>query len=144
MNSEHAEALKVEVPFTYIRTQQIAVKGRLYGKTLPMLVDTGSSHTVIHTATAQDLGIPLADSSGVGGGVGGNNIAMYPLPSMAIELGKENWIVKPIAMDLSHVVHALKESRSRQVSIVLGADLLREYNALIDYGRRVMTLFSHE
>lgn len=144
MNSETEATFQVEVPFTFIRTQQIAVKGRLYGRTLPMLIDTGSSHTVIHTETARELGMPLADSSGVGGGVGGNNIAMYPLPSMAIELGKQNWVVKPIAMDLSHVVHALKESRARQVSIVLGADLLRQYNALIDYGRRVMTLFGRE
>ncbi len=142
MNTTPADG--VVVPFRFIRTKQIVVEGRIYGRRQPLLIDTGSSHTVIHTKTAEAVGIELGKTGGTGGGVGGVDIAMYQLPTMTVELGGHQFVVDhPTAMDLSHVLIALKQSRARQVSVVLGADLLREYGAIINYQNCTITLFPH-
>ena len=140
MQSENSAG--VVIPFKYIRTQQIVVEGRIYRRRLPMLVDTGASRTIIHLEKALEIGLRPSGEDGLGGGVGGVDLTMHLLPSLAVELKGEQFAVsRPIAMDLSHVLEGLRRSRARQIAVVLGADMLRQYGALIDYQRCTMTLF---
>lgn len=130
------------LPFKYIRTQQIVVEGRINRKRVPLLIDTGASHTVFHTETARELGLALGESAQTGGGVGGVDMSLYTMEPVSITLGGAQWICpKPTAMDLSHVIMGLKRARARQVTVILGADFLRKYRASIDYFNREMTIY---
>ena len=130
------------LPIKYIRTQQIVVEGRINRKRIPLLIDTGASHTVFHTETARLLGLVMEESSQLGGGVGGVEMSLYKLRPMLITLGGVEWLCpKPAAMDLSHVMLGLKRARARQISAILGADFLRKYQANIDYSKLEMSLF---
>lgn len=132
------------LPLKYIRTQQIVVEGRINRKRLPLLIDTGASHTVFHIEMAKTLNLVMEESHQTGGGVGGVDIALYKLRPMLIQLGDREWLCpKPAAMDLSHVLLGLERARARQVSAILGADFLRKYQANIDYANLQMTLMPH-
>lgn len=133
----------IRVPLSYIRTRQIVVQGRLKGKKTLFIVDTGASESVFHLETAREFGlVPEIMEDIQGAGVGSSNITVFQLPALEIELGGQVWQLKhPAAMDLSHVLISLKHYRARSVSIILGADLLRRYKAVIDYGKKEMWLF---
>ncbi len=133
----------IRVSLSFIRTRQIVAQGKIMGKKTLFIVDTGASESVFHVETARDFGlVPKIMENIQGGGVGSSNIAVFQLPPVQIELGGHPWELKrPAAMDLSHVLYSLENYRARKASIILGADLLRRYNAVIDYGNKEMWLF---
>ena len=133
----------VHIPISFIRTRQIVVDGRLAGKKTLFLIDTGASESVFHLETARAYGlVPEELPNQQGAGVGSSNLAVYQLPPLEVELGGHLWKLKrPASMDLSHVLYSLENYRARKVSIILGADLLRRYKAVIDYGKKEMVLF---
>lgn len=131
----------ITLPFSYIRTGQITVRGKINGKSLDLILDTGASNTVIHTAKASELGLILTDTERLGGGVGGAEIQMFQLNDLEIEFGGKSFSApKAHAMDLSHVLTVLKQFRARQVSCILGADILRKYKCVVDYGKKEVEL----
>lgn len=128
---------------SHIRTRQIVVQGKIDHKKTLFLIDTGASESVFHIETARDYGlVPEVVQDQHGAGVGSSNITVFQLPRVEIELGGHFWeLGNPVAMDLSHVIYSLKRHKARAVSIILGADLLRRYKAVIDYGKKEMWLF---
>lgn len=132
---------RIRLAISYIRTRQIVVSGKINGKRLLFIIDTGASESVFHTGTAEELGLTPEKLNQQGAGVGSASISVFKLPQVTLELGKASFILeRPIAMDLSHVLHSLKAFRARRSSVILGADLLKRYKAVIDYDKMEISL----
>jgi clan AA aspartic protease (TIGR02281 family) len=107
--------------------------GRVNGEVLRLIVDTGASRTVIDKSAAQRLGLALADSQAVAGGVGTADHAIQfaeidTFEIAGIALGARR---VPI-LDLEHVSRSLIAHGGRAIDGAIGADILTELHAVID------------
>jgi len=132
---------RIRIAISFIRTRQIVVSGKVNGKRQLFIIDTGASESVFHTGMAEELGLVTEALNQKGAGVGSASLSVFKLPKVNIELGKTQFqLERPIAMDLSHVLQSLKAFRARSAAIILGADLLRTYKAIIDYDKMEISL----
>ena len=100
-----------------------------------LLVDTGAGKTVLHTGTAESLGITMGNSVECGGGIGTTQAAMSTAVLKMFQIGSLQIESFPMyIMDFSHVISGIKAQGGRKVDGVLGADILGQRSAIIDYG----------
>jgi len=131
----------VLVPFRVERSKHITVIATLAGKEARFIVDTGAGGTCIDLNALERFGIRLSKRSSKGGGVGSaamqlTSVAKHDLSLAELDLSK----TRLHALDLSHVNAGLKAAKVKEIVGVLGADILLERNAAIDYGRRCIIL----
>jgi hypothetical protein len=108
--------------------------GELAGRQLDVLLDTGAARTVVDLAYCRAEGIPTEDTGRVGGGAGGITLPIHTLGDMQLTLDglpvRSDGIA---AIDLSHVNQGLTMSGAGRIHAILGVDVLREHQAVIDY-----------
>lgn len=131
----------VLVPFRVERSGHITVIATLAGKDARFLVDTGAGGTCIDSNVLERFGIGLSKRSRKGGGIGNadmqlTRVANHDLSVAELNLSK----LRLHALDLSHVNAGLKAAKVKEIVGVLGADILLERNATIDYSRRCIIL----
>jgi hypothetical protein len=108
--------------------------GHLDGQAIDILVDTGAASTIIDLEHCRARGIPLRDTGRLGGGAGGVTLPIHALADLPLTL--EGCPLKTdgiFAIDMSHVNEGLRLRGAQQVHAVLGADVLRLHQAVIDY-----------
>ncbi len=106
----------------------IFVEGLVSGKTMKLMVDTGAQTTVFHDASAKDAGLEIgAYDQWIYGVAGKQEAAVVSVPS--IKLGEAQVTNrKYIAADLFKA-----QPGARDFDGILGADFLREWDAVISY-----------
>ena len=115
--------------------------GTLSGRALSVLVDTGAASTVFSLDIAREMGLRLSKLEMMGGGAGAAQLDVYGIREARFRLGKIfPQIAMLLAMDLSHVNQAAALRRSGPIDAVLGADVLNEHSAVIDYGSNSLYL----
>jgi hypothetical protein len=129
------------VPFRVERSGHITVIATLSGKDARFLVDTGAGGTCIDSNALEQFKIGLTKRSRRGGGVGDaamqlTSVSKHDLRVADLDLSK----FRLHALDLSHVNAGLKATKVKEIVGVLGADILLERNATIDYARRCIIL----
>jgi len=122
-----------------------AVDGKLYfavpvmGRTLLMFLDTGAT-TVIDIAVARKLGLPLVDTGQEGfglTGVAGKRISTH----VDLRLGALRITSLPVdCLDLSQLRAVSRGNGMPDFDGVIGAELLTELKAEIDFGRLTLTV----
>ena len=114
--------------------------GRLGDRPLDILVDTGGASTVIDLGYCAGRNIATRETGRLGGGAGGATLAIHVLDDAVLTVDglplRSDGIY---AMDLSHVNQGLAMRGAGRVDAVLGADVLRNHCAVIDYA--TMSLF---
>jgi hypothetical protein len=113
----------------------LEIPATINGIEVLLLIDTGAASTVIDIAFAQEHGIELIDTAIRGGGVGTSDLVIHEVKEALVRLnGFEFPPLTIFAADLSHVKQSLADKgETRLPSGVVGADILRNYDALIDY-----------
>jgi hypothetical protein len=122
-----------------------AVDGKLYfavpvmGRALLMFLDTGAT-TVIDIAVARKLGLPLVDTGQEGfglTGVAGKRISTH----VDLSLGALRITGLPVdCLDLTQLRAVSRSNGMPDFDGVIGAELLTELQAEIDFGRLTLTL----
>lgn len=119
--------------------------GELDGRQIKHIVlDTGAANTVFDLTYCRSEGIPLIDTNQLGGGgVNGKVHQLYTLGDARLTIDgmtiKANGL---LAMDLSHTNDKLLAKGSDRINAILGQDVLRNHDAVIDYA--TLTLFLKE
>lgn len=122
-----------------------AVDGKLYltvqvmGRDLVMFLDTGAS-TVIDVTVARRLGLPLVDTGQEGFGLTG---AAGKRISTRVELrlGAMRMVGLPVdCLDLTQLKAVSRGNGMPAFDGVIGAELLTELEAQIDFGRLILTV----
>jgi hypothetical protein len=115
--------------------------GHLDGRRIDILVDTGAASTVVDLSYCRSQGIPVRDTGRVGGGAGGITLSIHTLGDARLAL--EGLTVRSdgiFAIDLTHVNQGLAMKGADLVHAVLGADILRYHQAVIDYATLALFL----
>ena len=119
-----------------------AVHVLLNGKPEVFIVDTGAGATVIDEGYARSQGFELEEIDGFGGGIGNSQMSIFMVRINKLEIGDftfEN--MTAVAMDLSNVKQSLEmKGVNSDVYGILGTDILRTYEAVIDYGSETLFL----
>lgn len=99
------------------------------------LVDTGAASTVIDISFAQEHGFEIIETEIKGGGVGTSELTIHQLDNVHLKL--YDFVLENItiyAADLQHVKQSLIERGETSIPCgVIGADILHQHSAVIDY-----------
>lgn len=131
----------VLTPLTRERSAHIMVSCMLSGKAARFLVDTGAGGTCIDSGALEAYGLTLKGRSKKGGGVGNTSMQLTAVSKHDLHLAGLNLSrYTLLALDLSHVNAGLAAEKVAPIVGVLGADILHDRQAVIDYGRLCMVL----
>lgn len=105
------------------------------------IIDTGASSSCIGAAQAETFRLEQEDSEIKAAGAGAINMQTQLARSNRLRIGgKSIRNVELVIFDLTHVNQALAQAQETAVDGIIGADLLKKYRAVIDYGRNVLYL----
>ncbi len=131
----------VLAPFVRERSAHITVACMLSGKAARFLVDTGAGGTCIDIGALESFDLSLKGRSKKGGGVGSTSMQLTAVAKHDLQLaGLDLSRYKLHAIDLSHVNAGLASDKVTSIVGVLGADILHDRQAVIDYGRQFIVL----
>jgi predicted aspartyl protease len=115
------------------RTGQLLVDARLGSAGLSMILDSGASATVLDLESADRLGLARVDAERCGVGAGGQ-VDTFVTQAGELVLGSIAVSVGPLpVIDFGHVNQRLIAIGEPQVDGVIGADVLREHAAVLEY-----------
>lgn len=116
--------------------------GQLDDRRIDIVLDTGAASTVVDLNYCQSEGIAVNDTGQAGGGgVDGRTHNLYKLRDVRLTL--EGLPIRSdgiFVMDLSHVNEKLMARGAGRIHAVLGADVLRNHKAVIDYATLALFL----
>ncbi len=130
------------VPVRNVKPGHQLVEASINGVKGDFVLDTGANLTVVSTAQAQRFGL-AADK----GGILGSGPARFAGGSgTARQVGVESFLVGDIALrqrrvliaELGPLLDALGQASGREVSGVIGQDVLNEHRAIIDVSRPML------
>ena len=113
------------------------------GKSASMILDTGASRSVFdETRISKFIGEDnLENHDRLSSGLGTNNMTSKKVKLNKLQIGKikiENY--QATILDLKHVNQSYQKLALEPVDGILGGDILNDYKAVIDYGRKELKL----
>ena len=123
-----------EVPFTFTRVNHIVIHAHVNGEDVVLIVDTGASRTCIAESCAERLGLTpgKVEKVAVSFALPKKTKALSKLES--VDIGSlhltnfETWLV-----DFSYINMLVQMKGEEFCDGVLGADILKQTSAVIDY-----------
>lgn len=119
----------------------LMIKMHINKKTANVIVDTGASKTVFDKARIEKYvkERTFEKHESLSSGLGTSTMESELVTIKKIKIGEleiENY--KTILLDLSHVNKSYEQINLKPVDGVLGSDILLQYNAVIDYEKKVL------
>lgn len=139
------EILKKEnykkIKFKVTKTQHLTIKATINGVKGDFILDTGASNSCVGFESIALFKLKASNSKTKAAGAGATG--------MMTQLAKENFLQMGswkcpdfhlVIFDLSHVNEALRQHKTKEVQGIIGADVLLEGEAIIDYSSRYLYL----
>ncbi|MBL0049972.1 MAG: clan AA aspartic protease [Bacteroidetes bacterium] len=121
----------------------IFVKALINGRVANLLVDTGASKTVFDTNRIQKFASvkTMVANDQISTGLGTNSMQSHTIELKRMKLGDlilNN--AEIFLLDLSHVNETYVKLNYKPLDGVLGGDILKMYNAVINYKQQIVVL----
>lgn len=129
------------IPMTKSLSGHLHLTGELNGVTANFILDTGANGTVIETTRQEQFKMTLTGVEDMGSGAGSVNLQVADSEGNRVQLGNltlENFDLK--LMSLEHVNQAFEGMGMERIDGVLGADILEQGQAVIDYSNLILYL----
>ncbi|MDG1503498.1 MAG: retropepsin-like aspartic protease [Flavicella sp.] len=129
------------IPLQFSKSQHLVVKAKINGVQGRFILDTGASNSCVALEAVAFFSMETMDSKTKATGAGSSN--METLLSKDNVIAINTWQVSQwelIVFDLSHVNDALPVFETKKIQGILGADLLSEGAAVIDYAKKWLYL----
>jgi len=137
--------MKVSVPLQIIDLNQDGfhplLNIKVFGKKFTVVLDTGASKTAFDKTLLQKANKKgqINESDILSTGLGTNTMASFTATIHDMRIGRLKIPEFEVAvLDLSTINNAYHQMGHPQVLGVLGGDILMKYNAVIDYGKKVI------
>ncbi len=128
------------IPFIRKEIRHLLIEALVGDQLLYLMVDTGASHSCIHQGKSYALQLQAVDLQLTPKGLLNlqqdriTTVAMQQLKLGTFEIRNSSWVV----LDLSQVNQAMKGTTV--VDGIMGADLLQQHAAIIDYAGGMLFL----
>ena len=105
------------------------------------IVDTGASNSCINYLSKEKFNLRFKKSNEKAYSATENITNVFYSKNNILEIShfkKNNFNV--ILFDMSYINNTLKEKEIKEVDGIIGSEILKEHNALIDYEKKALTL----
>ena len=124
-----------------INTDHVEIRAKLNGVKGRFILDTGASKTCIAIDDKELFGLSTESSNHKASGAGPTELETLLSKENKLEIGKFRLSVKDlILIDLQHINKALTQQGAEAVQGIIGADVLHQGEAIIDYGKKYLFL----
>lgn len=132
------EILKKEkykkINFKVSKTQHLLIKARINGIKGSFILDTGASNSCVGFESISLFQLKAGKSKTKASGAGANGMETQLAKDNKLQLGKwKNNEFHLVIFDLTHVNLALIQHKAKPVQGIIGADILLNGKAIIDY-----------
>jgi hypothetical protein len=106
------------------------------------IVDTGAAKTVVDLTYARSQNLQLQESAIQVCGLGSNRMVLYRIKSATLMVGEFTLVLAELyAIDLRHIRQSLLEKGvAKPANGIIGADVLNQHKAIIDYANQLLYL----
>ena len=132
------EILKKEkykkINFKVSKTQHLLVKASINGISGNFILDTGASNSCVGFESIAHFNLKAGRSKTKAAGAGATGMFTQLAKNNSLQIGR--WKTSDfhlVIFDLTHVNAALQEYKAKSVHGIIGADILLEGKAIIDY-----------
>lgn len=129
------------IPFSTIPTNHFIIEGRFNDTFARFILDTGAGKCCMSLNKAAEMNLIIEESNHTAAGVGEGYMERFEVTVPQMSIG--DWQVENFAvagLDLSGVNRALGSIGEGRVDGIIGADILLNYNAVMDYESLQITL----
>jgi len=131
----------IRIPLALTATNHFEISAKINGVSGRFILDTGASNTCVGLDKIAFFNLSTKDSKIKAAGAGAVDMETQISAKNHIAIGSwEKKKHKIVLFDLSHVNHALTAHDVLPVDGIIGADLLKKANAIIDYKKQVAFL----
>jgi predicted aspartyl protease len=123
-----------KIKFKVTKTQHLLIKAKINGVSGDFILDTGASNTCIGFESIERFELSSKKSKTKASGAGGTGMKTEISIQNQLQIGSwksANFSI--VIFDLSHVNEALEAYKTKAVHGIIGADVLLEGKAIIDY-----------
>ncbi len=122
-----------------INSNHFEFRAKVNGISGTFILDTGASNSCIGMDSITHFGLKVMESEVKAAGAGATNMFTQIAKGYSLVIGE--WELKKVdfvVFDLTHVNEALQIAEAEAVNGIIGADVLKEARAVIDYGRNCL------
>ncbi|CAH8281300.1 aspartyl protease [Mariniflexile fucanivorans] len=131
----------IRVKLRLTKTNHFEMKATLNGVKGRFILDTGASNSCVGFEAVDQFNLKVKDSNIMAAGAGAINMETKMSKKNKVKIGKwENSKIVLVLFNLSHVNTALINHKSKPVDGIIGADILKKSNAVIDYETKYLYL----
>jgi predicted aspartyl protease len=123
-----------KINFKVSKTQHLLIKATINGVLGNFILDTGASNSCVGFDSIEKFNLKAGRSKTKASGAGGTGMMTKIAKNNALKIGR--WQTEElhlIIFDMSHVNEALTQYKAKPVDGIIGADILLEGKAIIDY-----------
>lgn len=117
-----------------MKTQHLLIKAKINGVKGSFILDTGASNSCVGFECIELFQLTAGKSATKAAGAGAVGMFTQIAKSNQLQIGTwKNQDFHLVIFDLSHVNEALTQHKAKPVQGIIGADVLLEGKAIIDY-----------
>ncbi len=127
----------IKVPLKVARSNHFVFSVRINGVKGRFILDTGASNSCINLSNPSKFNLHVQDTATKASGAGANDMITKISHGNTIEI--KTWIFKKLSIvlfDLQHVNKALEMHDIKAIDGIIGADILKKGEAVIDYNKK--------
>ena len=123
-----------KINFKVSKTQHLLIKASINGVKGNFILDTGASNSCVGFESIDRFNLKAGKSKTKAAGAGATGMFTQIAKNNSLQIGR--WKTDDLHLvifDLSHVNQALQQYKAKPVHGIIGADILLEGKAIIDY-----------
>lgn len=123
-----------KIKFKVSKTQHLLIKATVNGVSGNFILDTGASNSCVGFESIEILNLKAGKSKTKASGAGATGMLTQIAKNNTLKIGR--WKTEEfhlVIFDMSHVNQALQQYKAKPVQGIIGADVLLEGKAIIDY-----------
>jgi predicted aspartyl protease len=130
-----------KIPFKVSKTQHLLIKATINGVTGNFILDTGASNSCVGFESIAFFNLTAGKSKTQAAGAGATGMFTKLSKNNKLKIGRwKNKVFHLVIFDLSHVNKALQQYKIKPVHGIIGADVLLEGKAIVDYSNHLLFL----
>jgi predicted aspartyl protease len=127
------------IPIHVSKGWNLYVDGRVNGRAARLMIDTGAFATLLHRPFLLAMNVPLRNTELTSGGVNLRERGVQMATINRLGVGPLEYRGKQVAViDLQGLIHGGLLDADPPVAGLLGSELLRRQNAIVDFGTRTL------